>query len=297
MAFNNQGEDGNFTMPNRKGGGTLKSVSRGFLAIVFVGLVAVMGTLSVSVVEEGYTGVKYQFGRVTEIGLEPGLNFKIPFIETIRMVDTREQMYETNTNAYTKDTQTVENLQVKLNYIYDKGEIGNIIRNVGIQNVETKLIIPQLQSTMKNEIGQVRAEDLVQNRSATQESIEEKMRESLASSGIIVVSFAMENIDFEDGFEEAIRAKVAAEQQALTMQNRTKEKEELGKQVVIEAQALADSERVKADAQAYAIEIIQRQLSASPEYIQLQQVEKWDGKLPQVMGENVNPFVAMNAFE
>ena len=258
---------------------------------------SVMGTLSVSVVEEGYTGVKYQFGRVTEIGLEPGLNFKIPFIETIRMVDTREQMYETNTNAYTKDTQTVENLQVKLNYIYDKGEIGNIIRNVGIQNVETKLIIPQLQSTMKNEIGQVRAEDLVQNRSATQESIEEKMRESLASSGIIVVSFAMENIDFEDGFEEAIRAKVAAEQQALTMQNRTKEKEELGKQVVIEAQALADSERVKADAQAYAIEIIQRQLSASPEYIQLQQVEKWDGKLPQVMGENVNPFVAMNAFE
>ena len=84
-----------------------------------------------------------------------------------------------------------------------------------------------MQASMKNAIGQVRAEDLVQNRSSVQESIEDTLRESLGQSGIIVVSFAMENLDFEDGFEESIRAKVAAEQQALTMQNKTKEKEEL----------------------------------------------------------------------
>ena len=272
-----------------------KTLSRNIMLVVLVVVILVLAASSFAVVEEGFIGVKYQFGKIVDTGLSAGLNFKLPFVQSIRMVDVREQMYETNTNAYTKDTQTVENLQVKLNYIYDKGEIGSLIRSVGISNIETKLIIPQLQSTMKNEIGQVRAEDLVQNRSVIQESIEDKLRESLSQSGIIVVSFAMENIDFEDGFEETIRAKVAAEQQALTMQNKTKEKEELAKQQIIEAQAAADSEKIKADAQAYAIEIIQRQLSASPEYIELQQVEKWDGVLPQVMGENVNPFVAFNA--
>lgn len=277
------------------GGKFLKSLSRSVTIIVLLAALIVLGSLSFTVIDEGYIGVKYQFGRILDTSLSAGLNFKMPFVQSVRTVDVREQMYEMNTTAYTKDTQTVENLQVKLNYIYDKALIGDLIRNVGISNVETKLIIPQMQSTMKNAIGQVRAEDLVQNRAAVQESIEETLRVSLGNSGIIVVSFAMENLDFEDGFEETIRAKVAAEQQALTMQNKTKEKEELAKQAVIEAQAQADSEKIKADAQAYTIEIIQKQLNQSPEYIQYQQIQRWDGKLPQVMGETVNPFVSFNA--
>ena len=60
-------------------------------------------------------------------------------------------------------------------------------------------------------------------------------------------------------------------------------------------QNVADSEKIKADAQAYSIEVIQEQLNQSPEYIEYQKVQRWDGKLPQVMGENVNPFVSMNA--
>lgn len=276
-------------------GSFFKSLSRSVFIIILVSVLIVMGSLSFAVIDEGYIGVKYQFGRIVDTNLSAGLNFKLPFVQTIRTVDIREQMYEMNTTAYTKDTQTVENLQVKLNYIYDKALIGNLIRNVGVANVETKLIIPQMQSTMKNAIGQVRAEDLVQNRAAVQESIEDTLRTSLGNSGIIVVSFAMENLDFEDGFEETIRAKVAAEQQALTMQNKTKEKEELAKQAVIEAQAQADSEKIKADAQAYSIEVIQKQLNQSPEYIKYQQIQRWNGKLPQVMGENVNPFVSFDA--
>lgn len=276
-----------------KTGGFLKSLSRSVFVIVLVVALVVLGSLSFATIDEGYIGVKYQFGRIIDTSLSAGLNFKVPFVQTIRTVDVREQMYEMNTTAYTKDTQTVENIQVKLNYLYDKSLIGELIRNIGMANVETKLIIPQMQSTMKNAIGQVRAEDLVQNRAAVQENIEETLRTSLGSSGIIVVSFAMENLDFEDGFEESIRAKVAAEQQALTMQNKTKEKEELAKQVVIEAQAQADSEKIKADAQAYTIEIIQKQLTQSPEYIQYQKIQRWDGKMPQVMSDQVNPFVGI----
>lgn len=281
----------------RHGIGFFKRLSLSIVAIIVVFCLAVLATFSFTVIDEGYIGVKYQFGKIMDTSLSAGLNFKIPFVQSIRTVDTREQMYEMNTTAYTKDTQTVENLQVKLNYFYDKSMISELIRSVGITNVESKLIIPQMQSTMKNAIGQVRAEDLVQNRALVQENIEATLRESLSGSGIVVVSFAMENLDFEDGFEESIRAKVAAEQQALTMQNKTKEKEELARQQVIEAQAEADSEKIKADAQAYAIEVIQRQLTQSPEYIQYQQVQRWDGKLPQVMSDNVNPFVGLNVNE
>lgn len=297
MAFQPNQPDGEYRSgPNTNNPGRFfRSLTRTVVIVFLVLVLLVAATMSFSVIDEGYIGVKYQFGRIIATDLQAGLNFKLPVMQTIRAVDVREQMYEMNTTAYTKDTQTVENLQVKLNYLYDKAVIGDLIRNVGIDNVRTNLIIPQMQSAMKNAIGQVRAEDLVQNRSVVQETIETNLRESLGKSGILVVSFAIENLDFEDGFEESIRAKVAAEQQALTMQNMTKEKEELARQQVIEAQAEADSEKLKAAAQAYAIEIIQEQLTQSPEYIQYQQVQRWDGKLPQVMGENVNPFVSFNA--
>lgn len=270
-----------------------RSASRAVLIFVLVVVVGIGGILSISVIDEGYIGVKYQFGKIVDTGLTAGLNFKIPVMQTIQTVDIREQMYEMSTTAYTKDTQTVENLQVKLNYLYDREQIGDLIRSVGIKNVETKLIIPQMQSAMKNAIGQVRAEDLVQNRSLVQENIEETLRTDLKESGIIVTSFAMENLDFEDGFEESIRAKVAAEQQALTMQNKTKEKEEIARQMVIEAQAEADSRKIRADAEAYAVEAIQKQLTQSPQYVEYQKVQRWNGILPQVIGENVNPFVSI----
>ena len=66
-------------------------------------------------------------------------------------------------------------------------------------------------------------------------------------------------------------------------------------QLLMEFVKYDDPDRLRADAQAYAIEAIQQKLASSPEYIQLEWVEKWDGKLPQVMGEAVNPFVSFNA--
>ena len=274
-----------------------KKLGRRLLLVLLAAALVALGSASFTIIEEGYIGVKYQFGKIVDDSLSAGLNFKVPFVQTIRQVDVREQMYQMDANAYTKDTQTVEGIQTKLNYVYDRGELSNIIRNVGINNVESKLLIPQMQSIVKNEIGQYKAEDLVQNRTTVQESIEDKLRESLGQSGIIVVSFAIENLDFEDGFEEAIRAKVVAEQEALKMQNKTKEKEELARQMVIEAQAEAESQMIRADAEAYAIEAIQKQLQQSPEYIELQRVQKWDGKYPQVMGDSVNPFVTLSPTE
>ena len=274
-----------------------KKLGRRLLLVLLAAALVALGSASFTIIEEGYIGVKYQFGKIVDDSLSAGLNFKVPFVQTIRQVDVREQMYQMDANAYTKDTQTVEGIQTKLNYVYDRAELSNIIRNIGINNVESKLLIPQMQSIVKNEIGQYKAEDLVQNRTVVQESIEEKLRSSLGQSGIIVVSFAIENLDFEDGFEEAIRAKVVAEQEALKMQNKTKETEELARQTVIAAQAEAESQKIKADAEAYAIEAIQKQLQQSPEYIELQRVQKWDGKYPQVMGDSVNPFVTLSPTE
>lgn len=265
------------------------------LVIIGAIVVAVLVLLfnSFTVVNEGYIGVKYQFGKIVRSDLTAGLNVHIPFIEEIQQVDTREQVYSVLTDAYTSDTQTVDSLSLKLNYYYDGTQLSDIIRTIGVPNVETKLLVPNVAKIAKNEIGKVKAEDLVQTRSEVQTAIFEELKETLAPSGIIVTAFAIENLSFDDAFEQSIQAKVIAAQDALKMKNKTVEREEEARQKVIAAQADADSQKIKADAEAYAIKAVQEQLNASPNYIEYIKINNWDGKLPQAIGTEVNPFIPL----
>ena len=233
------------------------------IAVIAVALIIVLFNCF-SIVNEGFIGVKYTFGKITQDNLAPGLNFCIPFIEEIRQVDTREQIYSVTDDAYTSDTQTVESLQLKLNYRYDSAKLSDIIRNVGIDNVESKLLVQNVAKISKNEIGKVKAEELVQSRADVQQTIQQELTNTLAPSGIIVVSFAIENLAFDEAF-------------------------------VIAAQAKADSTKLEADAQAYAIQAVQKQLETSPNYIDYMKINNWNGQLPQIIGDGVNPFVNLDS--
>lgn len=282
-----------FSTENKKDGGDGNFKQKIVIIVLLVIVALILIFNSFSVVNEGFIGVKYRFGKIVNSSLTAGLNFHIPFIEEIRPVDTREQIYEVETDAYTSDTQTVDALKLKLNYCYDGSQLPEIIRSIGVDNVETKLLVPNVAKISKDEIGKVKAEDLVQNRSTVQNAIYESLKETLEGQGVVVTAFAIENISFDDAFEQSIQAKVIAAQDALKMQNKTAEKEEEAKQKVIAAQAEADSQKIKADAEAYAIEQVQKQLTNSPNYIDYMKIQNWDGKLPAAVGD-VNPFIAID---
>ena len=217
------------------------------IAVIAVALIIVLFNCF-SIVNEGFIGVKYTFGKITQDNLAPGLNFCIPFIEEIRQVDTREQIYSVTDDAYTSDTQTVQSLQLKLNYRYDSAKLSDIIRNVGIDNVESKLLVQNVAKISKNEIGKVKAEELVQSRADVQQTIQQELTNTLAPSGIIVVSFAIENLAFDEAFETSIQAKA-----------------------------------------------VQKQLETSPNYIDYMKINNWNGQLPQIIGDGVNPFVNLDS--
>lgn len=284
-----------FTTSNdKKEGGSAKKNAK-YVIIAFVALIVLIVLFNgFSIVDEGYVGVKYRFGKIVSDDLSAGLNFKIPFVEDIVKVDIREQVYAISTDAYTSDTQSVKPIELKLNYCYDRSKLSNIIRNIGVANVETKLLVPNVQKIAKDAIGKVKAEQLVQSRADVTAEIQESLTEILAEDGIVVTAFAIENLYFDTAFEEAIQAKVIAEQDALKMQNKTKEKDEEAKQVRIAAQAEADAKKIAAEAEAEAIKLIQQQLANSPNYVDYLKIERWNGELPQVVSDGVNPFVALD---
>lgn len=263
------------------------------LIVVCTLLALIIIVSSIKIIPEGYVGVKYRVATLVDTSIGAGPHVCIPFIEKIRKIDVREQVYEAQTTAYTKDTQTVENIVIKVNYSYSTDKLDVLIRTIGVNNVESKLIMPQLNSVLKNEVGKYKAEELVQNRSALQESVEDSLRSNLEEYGVVVTALNIIDVDFEDSFEQTIREKVAAEQEAQKVKNETVKKEELAKQEVIAAEANAQAKKIEADADAYAIKVVQEQLDKSPNYNDYIRAQAWDGKLPEVMGNTVNPFVTM----
>lgn len=97
-----------------------KSIRRIILAAVCAVLALIFIIGSVSIVPEGYTGNTYRFGELVNTDTGTGLRVHAPVIETIKRVDLRAQVYAVSLSCYTKDTQVVENLPVKLTYQYDR---------------------------------------------------------------------------------------------------------------------------------------------------------------------------------
>ncbi len=285
--------DASKTASPKSGGNGSKTGTIIFAVIIAVVVLAIVFNCF-TIVQEGFIGVKYQFGRIVEDNLSAGLNFRIPFVEEIEEVDIRDQIYSVKADAYTSDTQSVNELQLKLNYRYSSAMLSNIIRDTGINNVESKLLVPNVAKIAKDAIGKVKAEDLVQSRGQVQATIQSELTQVLSPYGIIVTAFAIENLNFDPAFEASIQEKVIAAQDALKMENKTKEKEEEAKQIVIAAQADADSQVAIAEAEAKAIQLIEEQLTKSPNYIEYYTIQKWNGILPQVIGgDGINPFVSI----
>jgi regulator of protease activity HflC (stomatin/prohibitin superfamily) len=178
-------------------------------------------------------------------------------------------------------------LSAVANYNIKSNKVINLYNKIGTLNkslFEETIIFPILQSTIRNEMGKWTAEQVIteKERIATRifESLQ-KAQEEGGLDGIISFSnFEVISLNLDEAYEAAVRAKVIAEQQAKTAENRTKQIQEEAKQKLIQAQAEAESMKVRSEA-----------LSKNKSLVEYEAVQKWDGRLPQYMMGNTIPFI------
>ena len=77
----------------------------------------------------------------------------------------------------------------------------------------------------------------------------------------------------------------------MTQENVLKSKQVQAQQRVVEATGTADAQIERARGEAESIRIINEELSKSPQYLQWQMLNKWDGRLPIAMGSGFFPFL------
>lgn len=245
------------------------------LGIIIVILVLLTSTFAT--VPTGYRGVVTRFGKVTGKVFDEGLHVKIPFIEQVQRMNVQIQKEETDADSSSKDLQSV-NATVALNYRIDSARVQDLYQDVGKYYVQ-KIIDPVIQESVKSGMARFTAEELITKRAEVKQVIEQIMTDTLSQQGISVVDFNIVNFNFSAAFDNAIEAKVTAEQEALAAKNKLE-------QIKFEAQQAIESSKGRAEA----IEIEAKALRNNPDVLELRAIEKWNGVLPQVTGESV-PFV------
>ena len=223
-------------------------------------------------------GVLSTFGKISSGVIEDGLHVKIPFIQTVKKVNVQQKKFDGTENSYTRDVQTSE-VQYTINYDLVRENVNNLIRNVG-DDYHNRIVVPFIRSAMKQAFGNFAATEIVENRDAVRREIESMLRRTLDSNYFLNIQCQLVNIAFDDDFENAIKEKQVAEQQALKAKNVTIQIEEQAKQTKIRAEADAEAIRIKAKA-----------LESNPKLVEYEAVQKWDGKMPQYMMGNSLPLI------
>lgn len=231
-------------------------------------------------VDEGYRGIKTNFGKVADESLTPGIYFYIPFISNIFEMNVKEEKIDLETECFTKDTQTVK-VTLTVTYYPEASLIHKIYSNFG-QEWEPKVIAPAVLGSIKDSIGQYAADELVSKREIVKVAAQNEIIKALKTRSVVVSRLDMTNLDFRDEYESAVEAKVVATQQAEKAKNESVRIAEEAKQKVVSAKAEAESMKIRSEA-----------LSQNKSLVEYEAVQKWNGVLPTYMMGNSVPFISL----
>ncbi|MBI2860225.1 MAG: prohibitin family protein [Chloroflexi bacterium] len=194
---------------------------------------------SFTAVPAGHRGVIIRFNAVTGTVLNEGLQTKLPFLDSVVMLDVRTDKYEVGAAAASRDLQDVRTT-IALNWRLDPARTAEIYRTLGMEYIG-RIAAPAVQEVVKQVTARHRAEDLIVNREVVRNQIAEELSVRLLERGIITEAVSITEFQFNQTFVAAIEAKVAAEQAVLQAQFTLE-------QVKVEAQQREEKERGEARA-------------------------------------------------
>lgn len=231
--------------------------ARGFTkALVAVGLLVAVFGGSFVIIPTGYTGVRSVFGQVDQTPMSPGFNWIIPIVQNVERVNNKQQDIQIATAdkegpnyiwGESKDKVQVYMADVTITYQISPDRAAWIHANVS--DYKNNLVSHDLvASALKNATKQLTTYD-VTTRSAVEplaaENVQRMIDEKYGEGTILIVKVVINDMNFEDTYNEAVEQKNIAmqrqEQQAI--ENQTN---------IDKANAEAESARIAAEGRAVA---------------------------------------------
>lgn len=258
------------------------------IATFIVGLIGLITVFDgYFITEEGTVDIVNRTGKIVR-QTEPGLNFKIPFVESNRGIDIK-----TRKNYEEMPVSTSEQMpatgKVSLNWRASKDSVINIVSNYGSLDVfESNVLDPIFRDITKTTIAKYTAEDNTIKRDIVKSEITEGLKIAYKGLAVEVQNVNIEDIRFSDNYLQSINTKQTAknlaeaekfelEKQGLKAQQKTNtDRAEADGRLLI-AKADAESIELKGKAEALAIAAKALALKSDPLVIELTKAQRWNG--------------------
>jgi len=243
------------------------------VAVVLFVLV-ILGAASSYIIEPGTRGVKITLGKAEDKFLPEGFGFRTPFITQIVPVLIKQRTVALRADCFSSDLQQV-NVEVRVLYSVPEASVVHIFRQYAGDPFDS-LIAPRVQEALKEVTAALTADQIVKNRDSVKTNAIAAARSKIGEM-LYVDDVVIRDIQLSKQYEDAIEAKMVAEQDAAR-----------ARFTQMQTQVEADTTVIRAEGEAKAIRVRGEALKLNPAFLRLQIVEKWNGKSPLVVPADPN---------
>ncbi|MDF5715359.1 MAG: prohibitin family protein [Rhizonema sp. NSF051] len=235
------------------------------------------------IVNAGERGVLMKFGRVQNQILGEGIHVIIPAVNTVKKLSVRVQKQDISAEASSKDLQDVF-ADVALNWHIIPEQANAIFQQIGDERDTVERIInPAVEEVLKAVMAEYTAEEIITNRGFVKAEVDNALTTRLVNYHIAVDDISLVHVHFSKRFGEAVEAKQIAEQEAKRAGYMALKASKQAEATVNLAKGEAEAQRLLRD-------------SLTPELLQRQAIEKWNGTLPLIVGNGEQRYLDLSAF-
>jgi len=231
------------------------------LVIIFVFL------FLTATVDTGNVGVITNFGKVTGVVLDSGWHIVGP-IDHVTEISIRTITTQTDASCFSKDLQEVT-ITLAVQTRITKDRASDIYKNFGVEYMSQAT--PKILDALKAETAKYDAAEIIANRDQIRSEALKAAQDRLTGF-VDVLDLSIVNVEFSNDYARAIEAKQVAQQRA-----------EQAKYELQQAEVEADKKVASAKGEAEAIQIRGDALAKNPAVIDLELINKWDGKAPETL--------------
>ena len=183
------------------------------IVLVLAVLLGIVGLSSVFIVTETEYAIKFQLGRVVRADYEPGLHFKLPFVNNVRKYDRRLLTLDTNAEKMLTSEQKFVAVDSFLKWhIVDPRRFYTATQ--GNEQVALSRLDSIVKDRIRNQIAsRTLAEVVSEQRVSTMQDITRVANEAAQGLGIEVVDVRIKAIELPEDVRESVFRRMAADRQ------------------------------------------------------------------------------------
>ena len=248
-------------------------MKKGTLLIILIVAIIFLANLSLFIVDETKQAIVLQFGKPIRAIKEPGLNWKLPFIQNVVFFEDRLLVYDAApTEVITKDKKTL----IVDNYarwrITDPLKFLETVRDLNGAQARLDDII---YSELRVDLGLFDMSEIVsEKREGIMKRVTEVSNEKANTYGIQIVDVRIKRVDLPPENEKYIFDRMKAERERIAKQYRAEGQEESAKiiaetereKTVILAEAYKTAQTLKGEGEAESVKIYAESFNQDPEF-------------------------------